>query len=77
MNNADVPAMPIANHDLTVAIGNGDNKFGGLTKREMMAMHFMAAWIQHHGSLNNNYRFNQKDAAICAIECADALLREL
>ena len=50
--------------------------YGGLTKREMFAMHFMASWINHHGAAND-YGFSANGAAESAIECADALLAKL
>ena len=70
MKNADLPAMPI---------GFGQyapEAHAGLTKREMSAMHFMQAWIQHHGSAGD-YGFSKEGAALSAIECADSLLAEL
>ena len=48
----------------------------GLTKREMFAMHFMQAWIQHHGSAGD-YGFSKEGAALSAIECADSLIAKL
>ena len=70
MKNSDMPAMPLPLGSETV-VGQE-----GLTKREMFSMHFMQAWIQHHGSAHD-YGFNAKVAARSAIECADALLSEL
>ena len=70
MKNSDMPAMPLPLGSETV-VGQD-----GLTKREMFAMHFMASWIQHHGSAQD-YGFNKKVAALSAIECAGALLSEL
>ena len=68
MKNSDMPAMPIEI--------NGFGKYapevyGGLTKREMFAMHMMAAC--RVGRTYNNW----SNAAIDAIEMADALLEEL
>ena len=73
MKNADLPAMPIEI--------NGFGQYApeahtGLTKREMFAMHFMQAWIQHHGSAGD-YGFSKEDAALSAIECADSLIAKL
>ena len=70
MKNSDMPAMPLPLGSETV-VGQQ-----GLTKREMFAMHFMASWINHHGSAHD-YGFSVKSAALSAIECADALLSEL
>ena len=74
MKNSDMPAMPcqplgqdgMPSHEMTY----------GLTKREMFAMHFMQAWIQHHGAAGD-YGFSKECAAESAIECADALLEAL
>ena len=73
MKNADLPAMPIEI--------NGFGQYApeahiGLTKREMFAMHFMQAWIQHHGSAGD-YGFSKEGAALSAIECADSLIAKL
>lgn len=76
MINGSKPAMPITNQDLAQSLELGADGSKGLTKREMFAMHAMGAWINHHGSANN-YGFSSKDAAISAVECADALLKEL
>lgn len=62
IKNADVPAMPTQI--------NGGDLFGGLTKREMMAMHMMAA------SRSSNYS-SWVDMATDAIEMTDALIAEL
>ena len=74
MKNADLPAIPcqplgqdgMPSWEMTY----------GLTKREMFAMHFMQAWIQHHGA-SGDYGFSKDGAAESAIECADALLEKL
>ncbi|EKO3656444.1 hypothetical protein M3908_002914 [Vibrio metschnikovii] len=76
MKNADMPANPVHEVKGVGDVITSNTSLRGLTKRETMAMHFMAAWIQHHGS-SNDYGFSQKDAAISAIECADALLSQL
>ena len=68
MKNADMPAMPIE------IDGHGQyapEAHTGLTKREMFAMHMMAAC--RVGRTYNSW----SDAAIDAIEMADALLLEL
>ena len=70
MKNSDMPAMPLPLGSETV-VGQQ-----GLTKREMFAMHFMASWINHHGCAHD-YGFVVSNAALSAIECADALLSEL
>ena len=69
IKNGDMPAMPIEI--------NGFGQFApeafiGLTKRETMAMHAMAALI---GKTDSVYDF--ADAAIDAAAYADALLAEL
>ena len=64
IKNADMPAMPTQN-------GGGDI-YGGFTKREMMAMHMMAA-SRSRGSIYSSW----VDMAMDAIEMADALLAEL
>ena len=71
--NSHSPAAPI---ELNGFGQYAPECFMGLTKREMIAMHSMASWINHHGSAGN-YSFNAKDAAVSAVECADALLGEL
>lgn len=76
MKNADMPAMPQEYTLWCEAIGDCPTVATGLTKREMFTMHFMAAWIQHHGSANN-YGFSKEAAAEDAVVCADALLAEL
>ena len=73
MKNADLPAMPI---ELNGFGQYAPEAHTGLTKREMFAMHFMQAWIQHHGSAGD-YGFSKEGAALSAIECADSLLAEL
>ena len=68
MKNADIPAMPIE------IDGHGQyapEAHTGLTKREMFAMHMMAAC--RVGRTYNSW----SDAAIDPIEMADALLLEL
>ena len=70
IKNADVPAMP--NQPLgTDGLPTYEAEFG-LTKREMMAMHMMAA----SRSRSSNYS-SWVDMATDAIEMTDALLAEL
>lgn len=85
MKNADIPAIPceiearVAQDNLGADLNSAyewHKAQSGLTKREMFAMHFMASWINHHGSAHD-YGFSVKNAALSAIECADALLSEL
>jgi hypothetical protein len=79
MKNRDMPAMPQAAKSDGYGCNYGDGNSQvptGLTKREMFAMHMMASWINHHGT-RGDYSFNAGDAALSAIECADALLVEL
>ena len=71
IKNADVPAMPVDRCDAD-AVEAGIQVFSGLTKREMMAMHMMAACR----SRNSDYR-SWDDMAKDATEITDALLAEL
>ena len=71
IKNGDMPAMPIDRCDAD-AIEAGIQVFSGLTKREMMAMHMMAA-NRNRGSNYNSW----VDMATDAIEMTDALLAEL
>ena len=73
MKNADLPAMPI---ELNGFGQYAPEAYTGLAKREMFAMHFMRAWIQHHGSAGD-YGFSKEGAALSAIECADSLIAKL
>ena len=68
-----MPAMPI---ELNGFGQYAPEAHTGLTKREMFAMHFMQAWIQHHGSAGD-YGFSKEGAALSAIECADSLIAKL
>ena len=63
MKNGEMAAMPTQS--------NGGDIYGGLTKREMMAMHMMA-----HLMPNQNFETYAAQAKIAVI-AADALLREL
>ena len=80
MKNKDMPAMPqpMIDHEGEVytTFDSSYGKQSGLTKREMFAMHAMAAWIQHHGT-SRGYGFSAEEAATDAVSCADALLAEL
>lgn len=69
IKNADMPAMPIEFSGFGLY---QPEAFGGLTKREMFAMHFMAA----SRSRNSNYA-SWVAMALDSIEMADALLKEL
>ena len=73
MKNADLPTMPI---ELNGFGQYAPEAYTGLTKREMFAMYFMQAWIQHHGSAGD-YPFSKEGAALSAIECADSLIAKL
>ena len=64
MKNGEMTAMPTQS--------NGGDIYGGLTKREMMAMNMMAA-NRNRGSNYNSW----VDMATDAIEMTDALLAEL
>ncbi|MBW3691705.1 hypothetical protein [Aeromonas dhakensis] len=84
MKNADMPAMPVSGADgLPIDVFSLTNDLGanlissgmttGLTKREMMVMHFSAALI-------SNPRWDgmtPKDIAILAVDQADATLKAL
>ena len=69
--NEDMPAMPIQLVNGEVWSEESDTA-DGLTKREIMAMHMMAACR----SRNSDYR-SWDDMAKDAIEMTDALLAEL
>ena len=70
MKNADIPASPcqplgqdgMPSHEMTY----------GLTKRELMAMHMMAASLSR-----NSYYRSWADIAQDAIDMADALLEKM
>ena len=66
IKNGDMPAMHITNEQAK------DADMWGLTKREMMAMHMMAA-NRARGSDYQTWGFMAQDA----VEAADALLAEL
>ena len=68
MKNGDMPAMPI---ELNGFEQYAPEAHTGLTKREMFAMHFMQAWIQHHGSAGD-YGFS-KEGATSLIDLVDKL----
>lgn len=71
MKNGDMPAMPVDRCDAD-AHEAGIQVFSGMTKREMMAMHMMAACR----SRSSDYR-SWDDMAKDAIEITDTLLAEL
>ena len=65
MKNADMPAMPLP-------LGTETEKWcQGLTKREMMAMHMMAARISIPGAPDDEFDAKR------AVAATDALLAEL
>ena len=66
IKNGDRPAMPITYEQAT------DADMWGLSKREMMAMHMMAA-NRARGSDYQTWELMAQDA----VEAADALLSEL
>ena len=70
--NADLPAMPQDDAIWCQRIGDCPTLATGLTKREMIAMHMMAA-CRSRGS---NY-MSWKDMAKDALEMSEALLAEL
>ena len=71
IKNADKPAMP-QNDAIISNVNILPVDCLGLTKREMFAMHFMAA----NRSRNSDYA-SWADMALDSIEMADALLKEL
>ena len=72
IKNGDMPAMPQDDAIWCQRIGECPTLAIGLTKREMMAMHMMAA----NRSRSSNYS-SWADMATDAIEMTDALLAEL
>ena len=76
MKNANKPAAPTFMHDVKMGLALHKTDDAGLTKREMFAMHFMASWINHHGS-SSDYGYSDISAAESAVQSADALLAEL
>jgi len=64
MKNGDLSAMPTQS--------NGGDIYGGLTKREMMAMHIMAGL-----QVNPSVDMGERAMATISVICADALLAEL
>jgi len=68
MRNADLPAMPVelSGFGLYEPIA-----YTGLTKREMMAMHMMAARISIHGAPDDEFDAKR------AVAATDALLAKL
>lgn len=84
MKNSDLPAMPCtvpANKNYSAQMsGLGlatatETVHQGLTKREVMAMHLMAAMIS--APLEKFNMNNAAKTASCAVESSDALLRAL
>ena len=77
IKNGDMPAMPIDRCDAD-AIEAGIQVFSGLSKREMIAMHMVAAITS--AAVSNGLATADSDAsgiAIMAVKAADALLAEL
>ena len=66
IKNGDTPAMPITYEQAIEA------RMRGLTKREMIAMHMMAAMLSRSG-----HSLNEHDVARNATRAADALLAAL
>ncbi len=50
---------------------------GGMTKREMMAMHVMAGYVSNSKAGEVGSLMCIHDVASCSVECTDALLAEL
>ncbi len=78
MKNADMPAMSQTitdSNDESGLVGSHmEDEWQGLTKREMFAMHAMQGELA--GSASHE-RPEPEDVASYAVECADALLKEL
>ena len=71
IKNGDMPAMPVDRCDAD-AIESGIQVFSVITKREMMAMHMMAANRSRYSAYTS-----WESMASDAVEAADALLAEL
>ena len=69
--NGNMPAMPQDDAVWCQRIGECPTLATGLTKREMMAMHMMAAMQSLEGRHDHQYE------AIMSVNAADALLAEL
>ena len=72
IKNGDLPAMPQDRGIWVDGIGDCPTLATGLSKREMMAMHMMAA-NRARGSDYHTWELMAQDA----VEAADALLAEL
>ena len=75
-NNANSNAFPV---DLETSLNLEEGYYYdtlGISKREHFAGLIMQAEKIHHGA-SGGYGFNPKEAAISAVECADALIIEL
>ena len=84
MKNADLPVMPepiamTENECLSTSEYYGHNKFSGLTKREMFAMHAMQAMLSSKYVAEFNAANSDINNDLCAkaVSYADALLEEL
>ena len=78
IKNADMPAMPQDDAIWCQRIGECPTLAIGLTKREMIAMHMMAAITS--AAVSNGLATADSDAsgiAMAAVFAADALLAEL
>ena len=72
MKNADMPAMPVFDSSGCPSLYGDDGvEAKGLTKREMMAMHMMAARISIPGAPDDEFDAKR------AVTATDALLAEL
>lgn len=69
MKNADMPAMP----NYGIATGGEMEIEGGLTKREMLAMHTIGHLVNGTAGYDEQVKYKAK----VAVEYADALLKEL
>lgn len=78
-NNGNSSAMP---QNMTVHDGLAQSNEEyctttmGLTKREILAMSAMNAWIVHHG-VKDDYGYSDQEMAESSLRAADALLEAL
>ncbi|CAM0007227.1 hypothetical protein VPHK375_0013 [Vibrio phage K375] len=81
MKNADIPAMPVNSFLKEGDLAVSTNEFQGLTKREMIAMHAMGAYLNGQLSWTNGVDGgctpSFEEVATESVAYADALLEEL
>lgn len=74
MENKNTPAFPVQYQD------SDDAEINGLTKREYfagLAMQGILAHAAHKEFKVNDWGIDSDRVAICAIDCADRLLKQL